>query len=63
MLGYAMKGDTQRAVSFLRDFHPDRIWLLTAIDPDSKRIESESFTPDQLHAASQWIQKWNGNRT
>lgn len=47
--------DLPSAVSFLQRWEPDGPWLLTAIKPDSREIETRRFTdPDEMLA---WLQR------
>lgn len=50
------------SVQFLKRFHPDRYWVLTAIASDRKGIETRPFSPDEAVAAEQWIKERNGQR-
>jgi hypothetical protein len=52
--------DLPSAVSFLQRWEPDGPWLLTAIKPDSREIETRRFTdPDEVLA---WLQRHEGAR-
>ena len=43
--------DLQSAISFLQRWEADGPWLLTAIKPDSREIDTKRFTdPDQMLA-------------
>lgn len=48
------------AEDFLREFHPGGSWTLTCIDPDSKAIDTRTFS-DVLPMRS-WLERWNGER-
>ena len=50
--------------AFLKKFHPDRTWLLTAIEANQKGIETKAFpvSDTQSADAAKWIKKWNGKR-
>ena len=50
--------DTRTA--FLRAFHPAGPWVLTAIIPDRKQIETRTFGLDAEKDASDWITERNG---
>ena len=52
--------DTESAVHFLRLFHPDKRWSVTAIDPETRAIETKTFQDDSL--LRNWIERFNGNR-
>jgi len=45
---------------FLQAFHPGGPWVLTAITPDRKQIETKTFGPDTENAAREWIAKRDG---
>lgn len=49
-------------IEFLKAFHPNRPWVLTAIAPDQKIIETHAFLPEHEKAATDWIAEWNGKR-
>lgn len=49
-------------IQFLRRFHPAGPWVLTAISPESKQIESKTFGPKSAKAASKWVTKHNAER-
>lgn len=48
------------SLTFLRQFHPNGLWVLTAIKVDRKGIETVTFTPEQVSEAEAWIKKRNG---
>jgi hypothetical protein len=50
------------SIQFLKRFHPDRPWILTAIEPNQKGIETAAFDADSADAAEKWIDGYNGNR-
>lgn len=50
-----MHGDPQQSIEFLKKFHPEGPWALTAISPDRKVIRTQSFTPGQESAVSTWL--------
>lgn len=50
------------SIEFLKRFHPGRPWVLTAIEPSQKGIETKAFMPGQDEEAAAWIEKWNGKR-
>jgi len=51
-----------RPVEFLKAFHPEGPWVLTAINVDRKGIETVTFGPDTEDAAANWIDGYNGKR-
>jgi len=61
------KPDTEAAIAFLDQWHPDK-WVITAIDVDKKGIETKTFyknpEKDRLGKDSMFtfIDKWNGKR-
>lgn len=50
------------SIEFLKRFHPDRPWVLTAIEPSQKGIETRAFLPGQEAEAEAWIEENNGKR-
>ncbi|MGX2039249.1 primase-helicase family protein [Methylocaldum sp. MU1018] len=56
-----LKHDTSAAIDFLRRFHPDTFWVLTAIIPDGK-TETVTFTPEKANEAARWIEGHQGKR-
>jgi hypothetical protein len=54
--------DNDVALEFLRKFHPNGPWVLTAINPDRKGIETRTFTVEQEAYLRQWLETNNGNR-
>ena len=48
------------SVGFLKAFHPDGPWVLTAIQADGKGIETKTFKEEG--AARKWIKKHNEKR-
>lgn len=55
------KHNTPEAIDFLRRFHPDTYWVLTAIVPDGK-TETRTFKPSEGEAAAAWIESHQGKR-
>ena len=51
-----------KPIQFLERVHPDRPWILTAIEPSQKGIETRAFLPDQKAEAKKWIDANNGKR-
>lgn len=58
----ALQPDTFAAISFLKTVYPAGPWALTAINPDRKGIETQTFfpTPDGLTQLSKWLGYHNG---
>ena len=54
--------DTPAAIDFLRRYEPDGPWLLTAIRPDRKLIDTRTFRPGMDDDLAAWLGKHNGNR-
>lgn len=50
------------ALEFLQRVHPDRAWVLTAIEPSQKGIETRAFVAGQDEEAAAWIEENNGKR-
>jgi hypothetical protein len=55
-----MAGDLDLAVSFLERWEPDGPWLLTAIEPDSGRIETRRF--DDPEPMRVWLARQQARR-
>lgn len=55
-----LAGDTEMALAFLKEFHPEGPWCVTAINPDKKGIETRTFFPASEGECRDWITKWNG---
>jgi len=49
------------AIQFLKTFHPNGPWVLSAIVPDGP-IVTQSFWPSSEADAHKWIKKYNGKR-
>jgi hypothetical protein len=47
-------------IEFLKRFHPEGFWVLTAIQVDRKGIETVTFTPDQADKAKKWLNQRAG---
>jgi len=48
-------------VGFLKLVYPRGPWLLTAIRPDRKAIETKTFRPESEAALLSWLKRLNGN--
>ncbi len=57
-----VEGDSSAATEFLKRFHPDGPWALTAIQPDRKAIETRTFHPSGLKELDKWLAQYNGSR-
>jgi Virulence-associated protein E/RepB DNA-primase from phage plasmid len=53
--------DTAAAVEFLKLVYPRGPWVLTAIRPDRKAIETKTFRPESEAALLSWLKRLNGN--
>ena len=51
-----------RSIKFLKAFHANGPWVLSAIAVDRKSIETKTFSPENEEAARQWIEKYNDER-
>jgi hypothetical protein len=54
------KPDNAAAVSFLRRWAPQGPWVLTAIRPDRKSIDTQSFGPKTESQLTDWLEQFNG---
>ena len=43
------------SIKFLKLFHPGRLWMLTAIPPDQKKVATETFDAGNEGAAMKWL--------
>ena len=50
------------AIDFLQRWEPAGPWVLTAIDPETKRIQTRSFSPKAAGTAAAWIVERNRKR-
>ena len=48
------------AIEFLKAFHPEELWVLTAIGPDTGKTQSASFGRTSAGDAQAWIEAHNG---
>lgn len=48
------------STTFLRQFYPTGLWVLTAIKVERKGIETVTFSPEEEPAAAKWIARRNG---
>ncbi len=55
-------GDNDAALDFLRKVYPDGPWVLTAIHPDRKAIETRTFRPATEADCLAWLTRYNGER-
>lgn len=58
----ATKPDNAAAIEFLRLVYPDGPWVLTAIKPDRKAIETRTFRSASEVALGEWLATHNGER-
>lgn len=49
-------------VEFLKKFYPTQFWVLTAIRPDKKGIETKTFSHETETECKEWLKNYNGNR-
>src|SRR5882672_6831954 len=54
--------DSSAAVKFLKLVYPDGPWVLTAIRPESKAIDTKTFYPATETALLDWLDNYNGSR-
>ncbi|MHC2708386.1 hypothetical protein ACVIWV_007679 [Bradyrhizobium diazoefficiens] len=53
--------DNDAAIAFLNAFEPEGPWVLTAIPPHRKGIQTRTFGPDCMDQLKQWLVTRNGN--
>lgn len=54
--------DNAAAVAFLKLVYPDGPWVVTAIHPERKGIDTKTFRPDSEAALLGWLDNYNGSR-
>lgn len=54
--------DLDQTISFLRRWAPEGPWALSAIDPDTRKIETRTFYPETEDHCRQFLDKWVGSR-
>ena len=54
--------NNKAAIAFLRKWSPEGLWVLTAIHPDSKAIETKTFDEARMEELQGWLEKHNGQR-
>ena len=52
----------QSSLDFLRKWSPDGWWVLTAIQPDTKRIDTQTFSNDRPGDVLEWLRKMGADR-
>ncbi|MEC8067705.1 MAG: DUF5906 domain-containing protein [Pseudomonadota bacterium] len=52
--------DSKTSIGFLKEFHPDSLWTLTALAVDKKGIITKTFLPSEEAEALEWIDMYNG---
>lgn len=57
-----MLNDSKKAVEFLKRVYPEGPWCLTAVHPDKKGIDTQTFYPANEEACMEWILEYNGSR-
>lgn len=57
-----MQPDIKASIDFLKKFHPEGPWVLTAIGLDRSRITTDSFEPKDTAAVTKWLEKYGGER-
>lgn len=57
-----VKGRTDKAIEFLRQWSKEGPWVLTAIQPDRKAIATKTFRIADLKEMERWIEEYNGVR-
>jgi hypothetical protein len=58
-----IKGNSQGALAFLRQWAPQGPWVLNAIDPERKKsLIAQTFDPSSERECLTFIEHWNGKR-
>lgn len=52
--------NSEKAVEFLEQFIPNGLWVITAIHPETKNIETATFSAKTTDQAVDWIEDRNG---
>lgn len=55
-----MKGNTKEAIRFLQAWAPEGPWVLTSINPEDGRINTETFGPGNEGLVERWIGERQG---
>jgi hypothetical protein len=55
-----LQGDSGASVRFLKAFHADDPWVLTALVPDGGKPDTETFGPNTAQACQDWIDSHQG---
>ena len=55
-------GVTDEAVAFLKRWEPKGLWVLTAIDPETRKVQVHTYRSDQEREAAAWINWSQGKR-
>ena len=53
--------DNEAAITFLQTFEPEGPWVLTAIPPHRKGIQTRTFYPHNIPSLRDWLAARNGN--
>lgn len=57
-----MKGDSKKAIDFLKKFAPKGPWTLTCISTDKKSLNTSVFLPGGESRLFDWLEMYNGQR-
>lgn len=57
-----LTASTKEAISFLRSWHPNDTWVLSAIHPELGFIKTRGFDPHEYREAAKWVADWQGKR-
>ena len=52
--------DTAAAIAFIKLVYPEGPWVLTAIRPDRKAMDTKTFHPASEEAMETWLKEFNG---
>ncbi len=56
----SLKPDNKQVIDFLKIFHPNGPWVLSAIQLDKKKITTETFYPKDYDKCNSWLDRHNG---
>ena len=59
--GTTLRGDTTMAVAFMKQMHQTCLWCLTAINSDTGKTQTATFSVERADSAFAWIEARNGS--
>ena len=56
--GAQLSPEYQESIEFLKQIHPHRRWVLTAIHPGTPKTVTATFDQDRQEACEKWLRKY-----